>query len=102
MITYKFKIQNKVPEKARSELSDLQKSALKQVAQLLEDFQVNEDSDEQLHNKFYDICRDLGLDTQDFFTGAYQVLINKEKGPQLASFILTIGIEKVRELFMNV
>ena len=31
-----------------------------------------------------------------------RVLINKEKGPRLASFIITIGKDKVKELFEKV
>jgi lysyl-tRNA synthetase class 1 len=38
----------------------------------------------------------------EFFKAAYLVLLNKERGPRLASFILTVGKKKVAELFGKV
>jgi lysyl-tRNA synthetase class I len=39
---------------------------------------------------------------KDFFKISYNVLINKDKGPRLASFILEIGKQRVADLFKKV
>ena len=35
---------------------------------------------------------------KEFFKGAYKLLIGKERGPLLAKFILTIGLDKFKGL----
>ena len=57
--------------------------------------------EKELFEEFYNISKELDLDTKEFFKGAYLVLVNKEKGPRLAPFILTLG-EKATSLFSRV
>ena len=52
--------------------------------------------------EFYVIIKNNNLEIKDFFNAAYGVLINKQKGPKLASFVLSIGRQKVGELFGKV
>jgi lysyl-tRNA synthetase, class I len=49
----------------------------------------------------YILCKNNDFPAGDFFKLAYRVLINKDKGPRLASFILEIGKERVAKLFKN-
>ena len=56
----------------------------------------------ELHEEMYILCTNAKFQVKDFFTLAYTVLIHKEKGPRLASFILAIGKEKVAKLFESV
>jgi len=93
---FKFSVQEKVPEGLK--LGEKEKKALHRVASLIEE----DLSEGLLHNKFWEIAKDEGIETKDFFKAAYQVLINKERGPKLAGFILTIGRDKVRNLFEKV
>ncbi|MBW2995901.1 lysine--tRNA ligase [Candidatus Woesearchaeota archaeon] len=93
---FKFSVQEKVPKNIK--IDDRQRKALNKVAALLD----KKLSDEELHNRFYEICTNLGLEPRDFFKAAYLVLVNKEKGPRLAHFILTIGKDKVKKLFEGV
>jgi lysyl-tRNA synthetase class 1 len=95
---FKFKVMEVVPE--RLNLNDKQKEALKKSAAMLRT--KKEIDDKQLHEEFYNIFNNLGLKPQEFFEAAYSVLINKKRGPQLASFVLIIGKEKVAELFEQV
>ena len=92
---FKFSVQEEVASDVN--LTDAQKGALKKVASLLDTIE----DDKALHNAFYDICKEQELEVRDFFTAAYQVLIHREKGPKLASFIFTIGKEKVKKLFSS-
>ncbi len=89
---YKFKLQDNVTVKI-----DLpSKKALQEVAALLDKKPKIKDKD--LHTAFYDICKALQLEPKQFFQDAYKVIINKDRGPQLANFILTIGKEKFAHL----
>jgi len=94
---YKFKLQHKVPDNIA--LNEKQKKALHTIAKLLKENQYNEKS---LFNEFYEVSKKLDLNPQDFFKATYKVLLNKEKGPKLAPFILALGKEKVIKLFEEV
>ena len=59
-------------------------------------------NEETLFNEFYAICSETGIDNKEFFKAAYKVLINKERGPRLASFILAIDKEKVIKLLKQI
>ncbi|MDP3765551.1 MAG: hypothetical protein Q8R04_03490, partial [Nanoarchaeota archaeon] len=93
----KFEVQKHVPKNI--ELSVKEKKALHEIAELLKEKDYDEKS---LFNEFYNVCKKLELKPEDFFKAAYKVLLNRERGPKLAPFILTIGKEKVIKLFEGV
>jgi len=78
-------------------ITDEQKKVLIAVADILN----KEWTDKELHAEFYEIARQVNIEPVELFRAAYKILIGKEKGPQLASFILTIGKDKVAEQFKN-
>jgi len=90
----KFEVQHHAPKDI--ELSAKEKKALHEIAKLLKEKDYDEKS---LFNEFYSVSKELGLNTPDFFKAAYRVLLNKERGPKLAPFILALGKEKVAKLF---
>jgi len=94
----KFEVQEEVPKGLK--LSDAQKKGLKKVAELL--MEKDFENDKELFTEFYGIIKELGIKGPEFFKGAYNVLLNKDRGPKLAPFILAIGKEKVAELFSKV
>lgn len=94
---YRFKLQHKVPEGLH--LEQKQKKALHEIARLLKEKDYDEKS---LFNGFYNVSKELNLNPQEFFTAAYKVLLNKERGPKLAPFILMLGKEKVARLFESI
>ncbi|MBD3355067.1 lysine--tRNA ligase [Candidatus Woesearchaeota archaeon] len=94
---FKFKVQKEVPKDI--ELSEKQKESLKKAAEVLS---KDIKDDEKLHEEFYNIFKSMDMGAKDFFKGAYKVLIGKEKGPRLAHFILTIGKDKVKNLFEQI
>jgi lysyl-tRNA synthetase, class I len=51
-----------------------------------------------LHSAFYDFAKSNDMEAKDVFPSIYRGLIQKERGPQLANFIVTIGIEKTIRL----
>jgi len=85
---FKFKLVDKVTAKPKKEY----KEAILELAGKLQKKRFDEQS---LFNEFYIICNERGLDNKEFFKTAYNVLIDKDKGPKLANFILTIGQERV-------
>jgi lysyl-tRNA synthetase, class I len=92
---FKFSVQ----DKCQITLVKEQKDILLQLAdKLLE----KEWTDTELHEEIYVLCTNSEFPSSDFFKLAYQVLINKDKGPRLASFILEIGRERVAELLKKV
>ncbi|MCK4521021.1 MAG: lysine--tRNA ligase [Nanoarchaeota archaeon] len=93
---FKFKLQDEASDEAKKQLDKNQVNALKDVAERLKKKKFTEKS---LFEEFYSIVKENKLEVKDFFKAAYLVLINKERGPRLASFILAIGEEKVIGLF---
>ena len=64
---------------------------------------LKEDHDEkQLFEEFYNISKEVDIDTKEFFKAAYNLLINKDRGPKLAPFILTLGEERVVKLLGSI
>jgi lysyl-tRNA synthetase class 1 len=55
-------------------------------------------TDKELHAQFYATAKENGVEPREFFRACYTALIGREKGPQLASFILTIGKERVANI----
>jgi len=95
---YKFILQHKIPENI--ELSKKQKTALHIIASRL---MAQKWDEKTLFNEFYRIAKeDAKMETSDFFKTAYKVLLNKERGPKLAPFILLLGKEKVAKMFEKV
>ncbi len=92
---FRFKVQ----EKCQVTLSEEEKEILVELSKKLVG---REWTDKELHEEMYVLCTNAGFPPKDFFRLAYRVLINKERGPKLASFILEIGVEKVSGLFGKV
>jgi lysyl-tRNA synthetase, class I len=88
---FKFEIQ----EEPNNNLSEKEKAVFNQIAK---DLKEKEWGEKSLHERFYEVCEANELEIKDFFKAAYQTLINKEKGPRLAAFTLTIK-EKAIKLF---
>ena len=93
----KFIVQQNVPEGLK--LNAEEKKALRLLVESLKkkDWEQNE-----LFNEFYEICKKVGIKNTEFFKAAYNVLLNKDRGPKLAPFILALGKEKVIGLFGKV
>ncbi|MBI2102918.1 lysine--tRNA ligase [Candidatus Woesearchaeota archaeon] len=87
-----------VQAKPTVSVSPVEQKLLHQVAEKLAERAW---TDTELHEEMYILCKNNDVQPKDFFTAAYRVLINKEKGPRLASFILAIGAKKVAKLFSS-
>ena len=93
----KFTVQEEVSKDLK--LSGKEKEALHLVVKALK---AKKWSEKKLFEEFYNICKKVGIKNTDFFRAAYNVLLNKDRGPKLAPFILALGKERVVELFEKV
>ena len=93
----KFIVQEEVPKDLK--LNNKEKEALHLVADTLK---KKEWEQKNLFEEFYNICEKTGIKNTEFFKAAYNVLLNKDRGPKLAPFILTLGKEKIIELFEKI
>lgn len=66
------------------------------VSHLLENKDKLEEK--ELNNAIYNIARENGMEPVDFFKVVYVALIEKEQGPKLARFIMTLGVDRVVNL----
>ncbi len=82
---------NEMPDLAL--LSSKQKEALKELRKQLQPKM----SEEEINTLFYSIAKNSGLG-KDFFRGCYMALISQDHGPRLATFIMVIGIEKLKKI----
>ena len=81
-------------------LSEGTRKAIREVAMLLKN--KKNWTYQDLHGQFLAIAKENNVEISEFFKGAYNVLIKKDKGPQLANFVIAIGVSKVAKLFEKV
>ena len=55
-------------------------------------------ADKDLQQKVYDVATANGMEVKALFTVMYRVLVNKDQGPRLASFMRIIGREKLAQI----
>jgi lysyl-tRNA synthetase class 1 len=72
----------------------------KAIGLLRREIEENLDSHDEksLSEAIYRLAREAEMEPKEFFKLAYRVLIEKEMGPRLAGFLLTIGKERALEL----
>lgn len=90
----RFVVQDSVSDEVSDALSAEQRAALGTLAAALDE----EHDEESLFQEFYRICEACGVKNTDFFTAAYRALLNKDRGPKLATLILSIGTDRARSL----
>lgn len=91
----RFRVQDKINIK----LNEKEKQALLELNKILKKKKYSE---EELFNEFYNICEKTGTKNTEFFNAAYKVIINKEKGPRLASLILSVGQDRIIKLLEQI
>ena len=55
-----------------------------------------------LHQAIYDLAAAHGMEARELFAELYRILIDKDRGPRLAEFVLTIGVTRIDPLLANV
>ncbi|MBI2133439.1 lysine--tRNA ligase [Candidatus Woesearchaeota archaeon] len=85
-----------VQERFSAELTEKQIEAIRLVAGRLNSGQ--EWNEKTLFQEFYSIMGEVGIEPKDFFRAGYLVLLNRDRGPKLAPFILALGEKALRLL----
>ncbi len=94
----KIKINDTLPQEIKGDLKKEERFALVALGKLLHE----KITQEELHNSFYRIAQDSGIEPRDFYRAAYLAIIGKESGPRLAPFIMALGTERVRRILEQV
>lgn len=81
-----------------SDLSAEEIEAVSLLVGFLEGVETPVQDSKTLQNGLYAFARERDVEPKTLFSPAYHALINKERGPQLSNFILTIGVEKTISL----
>lgn len=89
----KFSVQKTIG--SHLELSEKQKQALRLLAKRLKEKLWAE---KELSMEFYEIAKQIELPPKDLYKAGYLVLLNQEKGPRLANFLLILGDKAIRLL----
>jgi lysyl-tRNA synthetase, class I len=89
-----YEIQKNVSSTTKKRLTATEKKALHDLAKALKD--KKNWSEQDLHDECYAILTNHELTSKEFFRAAYSVLINKERGPKLAAFLLELGDRAVK------
>ena len=88
----KFEVKKEVPDRVREKLSQQQQRALKKFADILKSKPWKE---KELFNEIYELTKKEKIKPKDFFQAAYLVLLEKEKGPRLVPFVLSLEDQAV-------
>lgn len=91
----KFNVHEKIQREIRERLSQKQLSSLLALVTMLENRDYTE---EELHTAMKALAEKEGLAPLDFYRAAYSALLNKDRGPNLANFILVLGQERVASI----
>lgn len=104
-----FWIENHAPEEFKFalnkeakniEANPAQKAFINELNTYLKANWNNINDDKELHEKMYEMIHTHELEPMPTFTFLYQKLIGLDKGPKLAGFIRTIGLERVSKLLV--
>jgi lysyl-tRNA synthetase class 1 len=84
--------------RAPGEKAPLAPSELSAVAELRDYAAAATDWGKSFTEGMYAIAAKHGLDTKAFFRAVYQALVGKDQGPRLASFLESIGKERIGQI----
>ena len=87
----RFEVQKAIPKEAVAKLDAAQKEILSKIA----DKVATNPSAEELHNFIYQSAKDANIPPQKVFEAIYGLLINKQRGPRAAAFLLALDREFV-------
>lgn len=82
----KFVLQKEVPEDLN--LSEKQKKAIRILVKQIKEKNWTEKT---LHKEIYEIAKELEMEPKEIFIAGYRILLNRDRGPKLAHFILALG-----------
>jgi lysyl-tRNA synthetase class 1 len=82
-------------------MNDIQRKAIRELLDAIKDFsRKGEDSEtpNELQSRIFDIARNNGLEPKEFFRLLYRMLINADRGPRIANYIIDLGLERTSKI----
>ncbi len=93
---YRYKINAEISDNVEDQLSNDQVEAVRMMAERLDEEQFN--GTDSLDSAIFDIKDESELDTGEFFTTMYKVILNREQGPRLSTLIMSVGQEDTKNI----
>ncbi len=93
---YKIELVDKVPKGVKNSIN---KDVLEKVLDLVEDIPKDV---ETLNKSLFNISKELDIPKKEVFKSCYLALLGKNSGPRLASFIMSLDKDQVRNRFQQV
>lgn len=91
-----FRFSLRRADAAPIEVSSGERSALQHLRERVE--RLESFTEKTLADELYRIAEEAKIDAKDLFRISYRALIDSEKGPRLASFLITVGKERALAL----
>ncbi len=88
---YRFKLREKPGFKVPSEMKEI-------IGHISGKLKEKEMKEQEIVDLFFNTCKEKGVKPKEFFKTMYRILIDKDYGPRLAPFVMSIGQEKVAKL----
>jgi lysyl-tRNA synthetase class 1 len=87
---FRFKVRDNEAALILTEDENRVAAAIKTIVPLMQELSENDFAE-----KLYALCDTLGIESAVLFTVFYKMLLGKEKGPRLVSFLYTLGFPRV-------
>ena len=94
-----FRFHLRTPDDPPLEASAEHRRALRLLKERVE--RLGDFDEKGLADELYRVAEEAGIEPKEFFRIAYQALIASDRGPRLASFIMTLGREQVLALLAS-
>ncbi len=91
---YRFSLRKAADDPVK--LDELQRKAVRNLTAAVASLEAYDEK--QFAEAIYDAAHKAECEPKDLFTACYRILIDKDRGPRLANFIMTCGKEKVLPL----
>jgi len=92
-----IKVVESVSQETREEVKEL-KPLFTQIAENLDSCKTAD----EVQQLVFETAKSSDVKPRELFLACYSVLLEKPKGPKLGSFILAVGIDRVKKLFLSV
>ena len=83
---------------SKADLTDVETVAVRKIRDEVLPVMNECVTDKDLQQKVYDVATANGMEAKALFTTMYHVLVNKDQGPRLASFMRIIGQDKLQQI----
>ena len=88
----RFKVLEVLPEEVKGRLTEGQRKGLSRLAS---DLREREYDPVALHNRVYEVAKEVGADPPELFKAIYLVFIGREEGPRVGNFLSAMEREFV-------